>query len=134
MVYLARIEPTDTTFVSATGRAQLPVAEPRFSDLEWSVIRLARLDRLWTLRSSTRISRFIRRMIGRNPNPTLANERLEALRRMAVLSWHFGFTVPGEDLAEFLQAGFSLEQYELLVSTIRSDTSNVITFPKAELA
>ena len=134
MAYLARIEPAEATFLPTVVPAQLPSTEPRFSDLEWSIIRLARLDRLWTLRAPTRVSRFFRRLVGRNPNPALANERLEALRRMAVLSWHFGFTVPGEDLAEFLQAGFSLEQYELLVSTVRSAASNVITFPKAGLA
>lgn len=134
MAYLARIKPVEATFLSTADPLQHSTAEPRFSDLEWSIIRLARLDRLWTLRASTRVNRFFRRLIGRNPNPALANERLEALRRMAVLSWHFGFTVPGEDLAEFLRAGFSLDQYELLVNTVRSAVSNVITFPKAGLA
>ena len=138
MAYLARIEPAQETFlptaIASAVVAERQQAEPRFSDLEWSIIRLARLDRLWTLRASTRVSRFFRRLIGRNPNPALANERLEALRRMAVLSWHFGFTVPGEDLAEFLQAGFSLEQYELLVSTVRSAATNVISFSTARLA
>lgn len=134
MAYLARIEPAEVTLLSAHATVQEHVAEPRFSDLEWSIIRLARLDRLWTLRTSTRFSRFFRRLLGRNPNPSLANPRLEALRQMAVLSWHYGFTVPGEDVAEFLRAGFSLEQYELLVSTVRSAATNVIPFAKAGLA
>ncbi|HEV2595815.1 MAG TPA: hypothetical protein VGU01_11495 [Sphingomicrobium sp.] len=132
MAYLARIEPTEATFLRGSDDER--VQEPRFSDLEWSIIRLARQDRLWTLRAPTRFSRFFRRLIGRNPNPALANERLESLRRIAVLSWHFGFTVPGEDVAEFLQAGFSLEQYELLVSKVRSAASNVFTFRKPGLA
>jgi hypothetical protein len=51
-------------------------------------------------------------------NPRLANPKLEALRRMGVLSWHFGFTVPGDDVADFLKAGFSSDQYELMVSRI----------------
>ena len=58
--------------------------------------------------------------MGRNGSPELANERLEALRRMAVLSWHFGFTVPGDDVANFLSAGFSPDQYELMVASIRA--------------
>jgi len=134
MAYLARIEQAQATFLSAPAPDQRQEQEPQFSELEWSIIRLARLDRLWTLRASTRLSRFVRRLIGRNPNPALASPRLESLRRMAVLSWHFGFTVPGEDLAEFLHAGFSLEQYELLVSTVRGAATNVIPFPKPGLA
>lgn len=134
MAYLARIEPAEASFQSGSPHYERAVAEPRFSDLEWSIIRLARIDRLWTLREPTRLSRFFRRVIGRNPNPRLANPRLEALRQMAVLSWHYGFTVPGEDVAEFLQAGFSLEQYELLVSTVRAAGKNVIPFSKVELA
>jgi hypothetical protein len=38
---------------------------------------------------------------------------------MAVLSWHYGFTVPGDDVAEFLSEGFSPGQYELMVNYIR---------------
>jgi hypothetical protein len=133
MAYLARIRPAEATLLSpAIDEA---AEEPRFSDLEWSVIRLARLDALWTLRTPTRLGRFLRRLIGRNPNPALANPRLETLRRMSVLSWHFGFAVPGDDVAEFLRAGFGLDQYELLVSTVRSAAAtNLISFPNAELA
>ena len=47
----------------------------------------------------------------------------EALRRMAVLSWHFGFTVPGDDVAGFLSQGFSPDQYELMVRSIRAAVS-----------
>jgi hypothetical protein len=35
-----------------------------------------------------------------------------------VLSWHFGFTVSGDDVADFLSAGFTSDQYELLVISI----------------
>jgi len=61
--------------------------------------------------------------MGRNGTPELANERLEALRRMAVLSWHYGFTVPGEDVASFFSAGFSPDQYELMVRSISAAIS-----------
>lgn len=135
MAHLARIEPARSVFLPV---AQAPLedtlAEPRFSELEWSIIRLAKAHRLWTIRPATRLTRFLRRLAGRNPNPRLANPRLEALRRIAVLSWHFGFTVPGEDVAEFLEAGFSLEQYELLVTSVRGAASKIIPFPKAGIA
>jgi hypothetical protein len=37
-----------------------------------------------------------------------------------VLTWHYGFTVPGEDIANFLKAGFSPDQYELMAGSINS--------------
>lgn len=118
MAYLARIEPALAFAPATLARVQEAVPEAQFTDLEWSIIRLAKVHRLWTLRPPTRVRRFLNRLLARNPNPTLSNPRLESLRRMAVLSWHFGFTVDGQDIAEFTRAGFSLEQYELLVINI----------------
>ncbi len=127
MAYLARIEPytaQPVDFLPRTVPAAIPVAPtPVFSDLEWSVIRLARVDGLSTLREPGRLGRFINWLVGRNRNPKLANPQLEALRRMAVLSWHFGFTVPGDDIADFLAVGFSPEQYELLVHGVQAAIS-----------
>ena len=124
MAYLAPIE-THTArpvvFLPKVAPAQAPAAPtPEFSALEWSVIRLARVDGLSTLREPGRLGRFINWLMGRSGSPELANPKLEALRRMAVLSWHFGFTVPGDDVADFLAAGFSAEQYELLVHSVRA--------------
>ena len=132
MAYLARIDPAHPAFVTAAPVALEEIfPEPEFSDLEWSIIRLARIDRLWTLRRPTRLRGLVRRLLGRNTHPGLANPRLEALRQMAVLSWHFGFTVPGEDVADFVAAGFSLDQYELLVTSIKTASSNVKSLVKA---
>ena len=118
MAYLAPIE----------AGSSAPVAPPaisapaEFSALEWSVIRLARVDRLWTIRPEGRLRRLWNWLLGRG-NPRLANERLEALRRISVLSWNYGFTVPGDDVADFLSAGFSADQYELLVSSVSRASS-----------
>ena len=122
MAYLSRIEPHDAQPValSAIAAANRPNAE--FSNLEWSVIRLARIDKLWTIRAAGRLRRFFNWVVGRG-NPELANPRLEALRRMAVLTWHYGFTVPSEDVANFLSAGFSPDQYELMAGSINSALS-----------
>ena len=119
MAYLAKIEPHNAAPI-LTGIPANDTGKPRFSPLEWSVIRLARVDGLSTLRAPGRIRRFWNWLMGRDGSPELANERLEALRRMAVLSWHFGFTVPGDDVADFLSAGFSPDQYELMVRSIRA--------------
>jgi hypothetical protein len=127
MAYLARIEPhtaQPVVFLPKIVPASAPVAPaPEFSALEWSVIRLARVDGLSTLREPGRLGRFINWLMGRGGSPELANPQLEALRRMAVLSWHFGFTVPGDDVADFIAAGFSPEQYELMVHSIRAAIS-----------
>jgi len=117
MAYLAKIETQDAQSVV------LPIsAEAAFSPLEWSVIRLARVDRLWTIRTAGRLRRFWNWLAGRG-NPSLANPQLEALRRMAVLTWHYGFTVPGNDVSEFLSAGFTPDQYELMAGRINSALS-----------
>lgn len=124
MAYLARIEPRNAEPIALTGVPANDVERPsNFSKLEWSIIRLARVDGLSTLREPGRFGRFLNWLMNRTGSPVLANERLEALRRMAVLSWHYGFTVPGEDVTSFLKAGFSLDQYELMVSRIRAAIS-----------
>lgn len=126
MAYLARIEPQAADQIAVTGVPANDMGKPDFSRLEWSVIRLARVDGLSTLREPGRWGRFVNWLTNRQGLPSLANERLEALRRMAVLSWHYGFTVPGDDVATFLSAGFSPDQYELMVRSIRA----AITGPK----
>ena len=123
MAYLGSIQSRRSHEVAARAIADDRVDRTGFSDLEWSIIRLARVDQLWTIRSRGLLRRLWNRLVGRG-NPELANDRLEALRRISVLSWHFGFSVPGEDVAEFLSAGFSPDQYELLVSSVRAASSS----------
>ena len=120
MAYLAKIEPQAASPMALTGVPANDTARPDFSALEWSIVRLARVDGLSTLRAPGRLRRFWNWLMGRTGGPELANERLEALRRMAVLSWHYGFTVPGDDVANFLSQGFSPDQYELMVRSIRA--------------
>ena len=120
MAYAARIEPQNAEPIAFKRGPANDTDKPEFNPLEWSIIRLARVDSLSTLRPSGRIRRFGNWLMGRTGSLQLANERLEALRRMAVLSWHYGFTVPGDDVASFLSAGFSPDQYELMVHSIRA--------------
>jgi hypothetical protein len=117
MAYLARIEPALTDFSAYPAIAEPSRPRTDFTPLEWSVIRLARIDGLWTIRSPGRIARFWNWLVNRG-NPELANPQLEALRKMAVLSWHYGFTVAGVAVGDFLSAGFSPAQYELLVISV----------------
>jgi hypothetical protein len=122
MAYLERIEPQNSQPIALPAIASSPSGKPDFSPLEWSVIRLARVDSLWTLRTAGRVRRFWNWLLGRG-HPALANPKLEALRRIAVLTWHYGFTVPGEDVADFITAGFTSDQYELMAGSINSALS-----------
>jgi len=128
MAYLAKIETQDSRPVALPAIAANSNDRPNFSPLEWSIIRLARIDRLWTIRTAGRLRRFWNWFVGRG-NPELANPKLEALRRMAVLTWHFGFTVPGEDVSEFISAGFSPDQYELMAGSINAALSSPRRIP-----
>ena len=119
MAYLARIEPMESQAVVPLAIVPTRGPRPDFSALEWSIIRLARGDSLSSIREPGLVRRFYHWLIGRTANRRLANDRLEALRRMAVVSWHFGFLVPGEDVADFLSAGFTPDQYEL-ASSVRA--------------
>jgi len=124
MAYLARIETYAaqplTNPLKAVPKPFPDVPAARFSLLEWSVIQLARVDGLSTLREPGPLARFFGWLVGLGGNPKLANPRLEALRRISVLSWHYGFSVPGDDVAEFIAAGFTPDQYELLVHSVRA--------------
>lgn len=128
MAYLAKIETQDSRPVALPAIVANNNTRPNFSSLEWSIIRLARIDRLWTIRTAGRLRRFWNWFVGRG-NPELANPKLEALRRMAVLTWHFGFTVPGEDVSEFISAGFSPDQYELMAGSINAALSSSRRIP-----
>ena len=128
MAYLAKIETQDSRPVALPAIAANNNNRPNFSPLEWSIIRLARIDRLWTIRTAGRLRRFWNWFVGRG-NPELANPKLEALRRMAVLTWHFGFTVPGEDVSNFISAGFSPDQYELMAGSINAALSSPRRIP-----
>ena len=94
------------------------VDPPRFSALEWSVIALARRDRLSSLRTPGRMAIALGRLFGERHNPRLADPALEALRRMAVLTWHYGYSVASDEVRAFVEAGFTTDQYELMVMSV----------------
>lgn len=90
-----------------------------FTALEWSVVAIAQHDRLSTLEKPSRLSIALGVIFGGEaPNPKLADSRLEALRRVAVLAWHKGYAVPRHEIRAFHEAGFTPEQYETLLASI----------------
>lgn len=117
MTELAPIETKTAAMLELSAEATNTPEPAAFTPLEWSIVRLARNDRLWTVREGSPVRKILNSFLGRKAN-RLANERLEALRRMAVQSWHFGFSVASDKVAAFLEAGFTASQYRLLVSSV----------------
>lgn len=91
----------------------------RLSALEWLVVAIARRDGRASLRRPGRLATAMAAVL-RRPNPRLADARLEALRRLAVLAWHDGDAVPADEKHRFFAAGFTPGHYALLTAGIRA--------------
>lgn len=112
-------------FANAAPAAGLTLAPPApmrtdgFSPLEWSVVALAQRDSLSSLTEPGRIAIALGAIFGgERHNPRLADPRLEALRRLSVLAWHKSHQLPESEIAAFLQAGFTDDQFETLLASI----------------
>ncbi len=92
--------------------------ETGFSALEWSVIALARNDSLSTLKQPSRLAQAMGTLLGIWRDPRLADGRLEALRRIAVLAWRRGYAIPPSEILAFEAFAFTDEQYELLQASV----------------
>jgi hypothetical protein len=79
---------------------------------------MAENDGLSSIREPSRYTRLLRAFFGLKPPNRLASDRLETLRRVAVLAWHHGWNVPKSELAAFRAAGFSNDQFELLQASL----------------
>ncbi len=86
--------------------------------LEWSVVAIAQRDKLSSVERPGLVSRFLHWALGGSVATALSDARLEALRRIAVLSWYRGFSVAPAEVRTFLAAGFTPEQYETLLARI----------------
>ena len=90
----------------------------RLSALEWSVVAMAERDGLSSIREPSRFIAALESLFGLKRPNRLANERLEALRRIAILAWHHHWNLPKSELASFFDAGFTADQYELIQASI----------------
>lgn len=91
--------------------------DSRLSALEWSVVAFAQRDSLASLREPGRFAAALGSLFGRRHRRVI-DPRLESLRRIAVLAWHRGWQVPASELRAFVRSGFSLDQYELVQTSI----------------
>jgi hypothetical protein len=102
-------------FVAATDpAAEIASKHARFSPLEWSVIALARRDTLSSLDRPGRLAMALGTIFGGRRNPQLADPRLEALRRFAVMLRHLRDRLPDRELVRFIKAGFTRGHATLL--------------------
>ncbi|WP_294333436.1 hypothetical protein [uncultured Sphingomonas sp.] len=93
--------------------------ETKLSALEWQVVAIAQGDRLSSLEAPSRLSIALGVIFGGDRgNPRLADPKLEALRRVAVVSWHRGFRVPQSEIQRFYEAGYTPGQLETLLTSI----------------
>jgi hypothetical protein len=105
-------------FPQPARRPESVTASATLTALEWSVVAMAEKDGLSSLREPSRFLAALGSVFGaRRPN-RLANERLEALRRLAVHAWLYRWNVPDSELRDFLAAGFTLDQYHLVQNSI----------------
>jgi len=105
----------------ALARLGEVVARPLdlLNDLERRIVQLARGDGLVSLRPRRKRSWLAQLVLGpQAPSPVLANERLEALRRLAVLTWHHGYQLPVSALREAQQAGYSEAQVGAVIDMV----------------
>jgi hypothetical protein len=94
--------------ISTKSASIMIEAAGALSTLEQRVVALARADGLATLRPQRKRGWFARLVLGPTPpSAMLANEQLEALRRLAVRTWHHGYTLPVSALKEARAAGHS---------------------------
>jgi hypothetical protein len=84
---------------------------------EWSVVELARNDGLWSLSPDGFYARLVGTLFGITPPRPLANERLEALRRFAVVAWKRG-AVGAAQMRELAAAGFSSADARLVLEYV----------------
>lgn len=114
MGYLRLADRANGSAVAAEAAA--PLAE--FSALEWLVIGLAQRDRVSSLHAPGLLRRVAGLLIGAPRNLKLADPRLEALRRFAVLAWRRGERLPEREVAAFAAAGFGAEHQALVHAAV----------------
>jgi hypothetical protein len=118
MAYRNFAEPHDTMLAP---RLAAPIADPvpaRLSPLEWSVVALAQTEKLGSINRPGRIALAMHRLFGLRHANELADPRLEALRRLAVIAWHRGYAIHSSEIHAFKDAGFTMAQYELVLASI----------------
>ncbi len=123
MAYLdVPLPPRGCPHIVAAWSTPVPVTEQaaavaRSSALEIQVSAIAKRDPPSSLHRPGVLSTVLGTLFGRN-NPRLADAKLEALRRIAVLNWRRGYSVSPQEVHAFTDAGYTPEHHESLLDSI----------------
>jgi hypothetical protein len=110
MAYLDLVPPAFEILDPPARETLSRVAEPVLTLFEHDVISASLRDPVWSLRPRGRVRRALHWTFDvRRPNP-LADARLEALRRFAVLVRHFGDRLDSVETDRLALAGYSPSQ------------------------
>ena len=107
------------SFRSNVLPAARPIVPKRLTALEEAVVALAAFDHRTSVEPAGLVGRLALGLFGGHPSNRLADERLEALRRFAVLYRLDGRLLPQDEHARLAEVGFSVdtvEQIEQLVA------------------
>lgn len=110
--------PTKPALALVPTEPQRQPEPARLSAFDWSIVALAERDTLASLREPGRLAKAMETLFGLTRPNKLANSRNETLRRIAVWAWRRGWTIPQSEIDEFLEAGFTLDQLELIQRSI----------------
>lgn len=131
MAFIDFSETASLSHQPALQLAWLPVAHVSdLNPIEQRVLALSHEDGLETLKPRVKRSWLGRLLFGPEPpSRALANERLEALRRLAVEARHHGWRVRSSAIAAAKAAGFTETQIDRVIDTIgRGSTPALRTF------
>jgi hypothetical protein len=117
-ISVADIVPLQAPRAKPSAMVGAAVPQARLSALEWSVVAMAERDGLSSIREPGRLASALSSIFGISHPNRLANDRLEALRRIAIFAWNSGWNVPKRELVSFLAAGFTTDQFELVQRSI----------------
>lgn len=104
---------------------QVATGQPRLSAVDWSIVALAERDSLASLREPGRLAKAVELLFGLGRPNKLASSRSETLRRVAVWCWRRGGNVPQGEVNGFLEAGFTLDQLDLIRASISQGRHNM---------
>ncbi|PZU48196.1 MAG: hypothetical protein DI568_08075 [Sphingomonas sp.] len=113
---LAEVDLSFGDLIVGTRAAAAPDT-PAFTDLEWSVVEIARRDPLSSIEAPGRFAGKLASLLGTPRSLPLADPRLEALRRFVVADHHLRDRLPDSQVAQFISAGFTRDHVRLLRSS-----------------
>lgn len=108
----------DLDLAVGSGSPIKPSGAVRLEELEYQAVLASRGDDVRSLRASGRIDRVEALLFGARPARSLANERLEAIRRYAVLYRLSGSNLARAEMAAAQAAGISSAKLALVRSVV----------------